>query len=463
VRLSEWLRRAVHIISVEPPRRQSLSLMREDAHQNLQWLYSLEGRGIVYKLERMDRALKLIGDPHLKLNVIHIAGTKGKGSVAAMLESCLRTAGYRCGLYTKPHLVSLSERFRIGATQMPAATMVEYVERLRRLYEARDVKLTFFEFTVAMMFLYFAEQKVDLAVVETGLGGRLDSTNVVRPLLSVITPLGLDHVEYLGSTIESIAREKGGIIKPHTPVVIGARQQAARKVLEAIARRNRSPMWMIGRDFSLRVRAEERCFDYRGVKRKLNKVRLGLRGPFQYENAALVIAAVERMDTMGWRVDNEALRAGLETVYWPGRFDIVWRRPLIIFDCAHNELSVRALLQALRVELGERTKPRLIFGCQADKDWTKMARLLRGSISDATLTRAAPKQPLAPELLYQSFACEVPTRIVHDPVHAFEQVLAQSADDDVILVTGSIYLVGEIYSHFLARHGRRGLFPEVMA
>jgi dihydrofolate synthase/folylpolyglutamate synthase len=437
--------------------------MRQQAEQDLQWLYSLEGRGIVYKLERMERALKLIDDPHLKLNVVHIAGTKGKGSVAAMLDSCLRAAGYRCGLYTKPHLVSLSERFRIDGAQMPTATMVEYVERLRKLYEARDVHLTFFEFTVAMMFLYFAEQKVDVAIVETGMGGRLDSTNVVRPLLSVITPVGFDHVEYLGTTIESIAREKGGIIKPRTPVVIGARRRAARAVLTAIARQNCSPVVMLNRDFSFRSRTLERCFDYHGPEMRLLKVRLGLPGPFQYENAALVIAALERMRASGWKVTEETVRTGLETVKWPGRFDIVSRRPLIVLDCAHNEMSVRALLEALGAEFGSRIRPRLIFGCQADKDWDRMAQLLRARIKDVTLAQAAPKQPLAPETLYQSFASAVPTRIVRDPAHAFDQVIAESADDDVIVVTGSIYLVGEVYSHFLARHGRRGLFPEYMA
>jgi dihydrofolate synthase/folylpolyglutamate synthase len=437
--------------------------MREGTNQTLQWLYSLESRGIIYKLERMERALKLIGAPHLKLKVVHIAGTKGKGSVAAMLESCLRVAGYRCGLYTKPHLVSLSERFRIGGGQMPAQTLTEYIERLRKLYEARDVKLTFFEFTVAMMFLYFAEQKVDLAIVETGLGGRLDSTNVVRPLLSVITPLGFDHVEYLGSTIEAIAREKGGIIKPHTPVVIGVHQSAARAVLSAIARQNCSPTMMLGRDFSFRAQLLKRCFDYHGLEMHLSEVTLGLPGPFQYENAALVLASLEQMRKLGWQVSDEAARAGLKTVNWPGRFDIVWRRPLIILDCAHNELSIEALLKALRVELGGRIKPRLIFGCQADKNWNRMAQLLRTRVSDVTLTRAAPKQPLAPEILYPSFAAAVPTRIIREPARAFEQVITESTDDDVILVTGSIYLVGEVYSHFLARHGRPGLFPEAAA
>ena len=188
----------------------------------LNWLYALEGRGEIYKLERMDQALALIGDPHRKLRAVHIAGTKGKGSVAAMMDACLRAAGYRCGLYTKPHLVNLTERTRINGAEMPADLMVAYITRLRDVYERAGLALTFFEFTVALMFLYFAEADIDLAVIETGLGGRLDSTNVVQPLLSVITPIGFDHMDRLGYTMRAIAAEKGGIIKPRVPVVIGS-------------------------------------------------------------------------------------------------------------------------------------------------------------------------------------------------------------------------------------------------
>ena len=164
----------------------------------LDWLYSLEARGEIYKLERMDQALALIGNPHLGLRAVHIAGTKGKGSVAAMIDAVLRAAGYRTGLYTKPHLVHLTERTRIDGAEMPAALMLDYIMRLRAIYERAGLGLTFFEFTVALMFLYFAEAKVDLAVIETGLGGRLDSTNVIHPLLSVITPIGFDHMDRLG-------------------------------------------------------------------------------------------------------------------------------------------------------------------------------------------------------------------------------------------------------------------------
>src|SRR5271155_5071353 len=202
--------------------------------KTIDWLYSLKAPGEIYKLERMEAALAGSANPHPPRPAVHIAGTKGKGSVAAMLDSCLRAAGYRRGLYTKPHLVNLAERTRIDGAEMPPARMLDYIERLRAIYDRAGLALTFFEFTVAIMFLYFADEDVDLAIVETGLGGRLDSTNVVTPILSVITPIGYDHMEYLGYTIPAIAAEKGGIIKPEVPVVIGARDHEARATLTSI-------------------------------------------------------------------------------------------------------------------------------------------------------------------------------------------------------------------------------------
>src|SRR5581483_7722634 len=275
----------------------------ERMSRTLEWLYSLEGRGEIYKLERMDQALALIGDPHRRLRAVHIAGTKGKGSVAAMLDAVLRAAGLRVGLYTKPHLVQLTERTRIDGAEMPARMMLEYIERLRVIYERAGLGLTFFEFTVALMFLYFAEAKVDIAVVETGLGGRLDSTNVVRPLLSVITPIGFDHMEYLGYTLRSIATEKGGIIKDGVPVVIGAREPDARSTQVDIAGQRRAPVMLIERDFSSRSHAPAHRLDYSGLGFNMNGVELGVAGRFQHENAAIALAALEAMRGMGWRID----------------------------------------------------------------------------------------------------------------------------------------------------------------
>src|ERR1700691_2844724 len=254
----------------------------EHLSATLDWLYSLEARGEIYKLERMDQALALIGDPHLELRAIHIAGTKGKGSVAAMIDAVLRAAGYRCGLYTKPHLVHLTERTRIAGTEMPARLMLEYIERLRAIYERADLALTFFEFTVALMFLYFAEAAVDLAIIETGLGGRLDSTNVVTPLVSVITPIGFDHMDRLGHTIAAIAAEKGGIIKAGVPVVIGVSDPEAFVVLTSCAIQRQSPVRMVGRDFSFHSHVPAHVLDYFGLGLMTGQVELYISGPFRH-------------------------------------------------------------------------------------------------------------------------------------------------------------------------------------
>jgi dihydrofolate synthase / folylpolyglutamate synthase len=434
----------------------------ERLQQTLEWLYSLEARGEIYKLERMEQALERIGNPHLRLQVVHIAGTKGKGSVAAMLDSCLRAAGYRTGLYTKPHLVHLTERTRLNGAEMPAAQMLDYIERLRAIYDRAGLALTFFEFTVALMFLYFAEAGIDIAVVETGLGGRLDSTNVVRPVLSIITPIGFDHVEYLGYTIRSIAAEKGGIIKPGTPVVIGARDDEARVTLSDIAGQRRSPTMMIDRDFSYHSHSPAHRLDYMGLGTKMSDVDLGVAGRFQHENAAIALAGIEVLRGLGWRLDEGQIRRGLRDLYWPGRFDIVRRRPLVVLDCAHNELSVEALLDTITVELGTQPQPRLVFGCLSDKNWVRMAQLLGPRVRDVTLTRVKPKRPLEPERLVEHFAAYAPTRVIHEPLAAIERVMAEAGQEDFVLVTGSVYLIGEVYPYFLAADGRERLFPEAI-
>ena len=431
--------------------------------KTIDWLYSLESRGEIYKLERMEAALEVIGNPHRRIRAVHIAGTKGKGSVAAMLDSCLRQAGYRTGLYTKPHLVNLAERTRISGAEIPAGLMLDYIERLRAIYDRAGLALTFFEFTVAMMFLYFAEEKVDIAIIETGLGGRLDSTNVVTPILSVITPIGFDHMEYLGYTIASIAGEKGGIIKNDIPVVIGTRDREARLTLTSIAAQRRSAMRLMDRDFSYISHAPVHRLDYHGLGLELRDLELGVAGPFQQENAAIAVATIEALRAQGWRIDEVAIRTGLRTMYWPGRFDVVSKQPLVVLDCAHNEMSIAALLETMTVELGADVKPRLIFGCQSAKEWARMVAMLGPRVRDVTLTRAKPKAPLEPEELVPQFTAYCPARVERDPMRAIERVMSELAPSDVALVTGSVYLIGEVYPYFLTREGRSGLFPEAGA
>ncbi|MGH7917917.1 MAG: glutamate ligase domain-containing protein, partial [Candidatus Binataceae bacterium] len=195
----------------------------------------------------------------------------------------------------------------------------------------------------------------------------------------------------------------------------------------------------------------------------LEQVEIALAGPFQHENAAIALATLEVLRGQGFAVDERAIRDGLREVIWPGRFDVVARQPMVILDCAHNPLAVDALLETIAVELGPRVKPRLIFGCLEDKQWERMAAMLAERVSDATLTRARPKRPLEPEKLLPLFSGRMPARVIRDPLEAIAWSMARAAADDVVLVTGSVYLVGEVYPWFLARHGRRGLFPEAPA
>ncbi len=433
--------------------------MAADA-DTMSWLYSLESRGEVYRLERMEHALGLIGNPHRRLQAVHIAGTKGKGSVAAMLDAMLRAAGYRTGLYTKPHLVRLTERTRISGAEMPAELLLDYVTRLRPIFDRAGLALTFFEFTVALMFLYFADSAVDAAVIETGLGGRLDSTNVVRPMLSVITSIGFDHMDRLGNTLAEIAREKGGIIKRDVPAVVGARAPEARQVLCGMAHQLNSPTQLIDRDFGYVSRAPAHRIDYQGCDLHLRDVEVNLAGPCQHENAAIALAAAEALRAAGWRLEEHAIRRGLADVVWPGRFEVVSRDPLVIFDCAHNELSIAALLETMRLELGEAVRPRLLFACLADKQWREMAGLLAPHVSSVVLTTVRPKRSLEPEYLVPLFAPHVPAKVVRDPLQAIENVMGEARTDEVILVAGSVYLIGDVYPWFLERQGRRALFPE---
>jgi dihydrofolate synthase/folylpolyglutamate synthase len=215
------------------------------------------------------------------------------------------------------------------------------------------------------------------------------------------------------------------------------------------------------RDFTFQSHAPAHRLDYQGLALNMKDVELSLAGPFQHENAAIAIAALEAMRAMGWHIEEDAIRHGLNSVYWPGRFDIVSRRPLVVLDCAHNELSIQALLDTIAVELGPDIKPRLVFGCQETKTWEQMATMLAPRVRDVTLTMAKPKRPLAPENLSPIFSQrQVPNRVERDPMRAIEMVIAESAPQDMVLVTGSVYLIGEIYQYFLAREGRSSLFPE---
>jgi dihydrofolate synthase/folylpolyglutamate synthase len=420
----------------------------------LAWLYGLEAaRGMDFKLERVALALKNLDDPHKRFASVHIAGTNGKGSVAAMLHAMFSAGGYRVGLYTSPHLVSFTERIRIGAEEIAEEDVVGLAGEIRTAATVRGIELTFFEFVTVMAFLHFARRGVDLAIVEVGLGGRLDATNVVDPEVAVITNIGLDHEEFLGDTPVSVAREKAGIIKPGRPVIVGDVAPAVREVFERAAAAAGAIVYWCGRDFS-GTGGPALCF--RGMGAELDDVRLRLRGTYQRANAALAIAAA-RCVGRKFPLADAALRRGLAEVRWPGRLDVVQAQPLVVLDGAHNADGVAALACEVPRIVGRRPV-HLLFAVMRDKRWRPMADALGPLVRSATLTAVLPPRGEAPEALAPAFQRHCPVRIVAAPELALETVLRSAGAGDAILVAGSLFLVGAVYPYFLRRRGQPSLF-----
>jgi dihydrofolate synthase/folylpolyglutamate synthase len=313
--------------------------------ETLEKIFNLRGGIIDLRLDRMRQALALFNHPENQFPSLHIAGTNGKGSTAALLHNILQQAGYRTALYTSPHLESFTERIRIGHEEIAQTEVVSLADEIWHCTAEANVPLTFFEFITVMAFIYFARNRVNVAVIEVGLGGRLDATNVVTPLVSVITTIAKDHEAYLGPDELSIAREKGGIIKPRIPVICGKVSEPVTAVLQEIARLRESPAYFLGTSFSFLLKNES-LFDYIGIKQNLSGLALALRGRHQLANASLALAALELVNEY-FPVPQVALRYGLETVQWPGRLELISERPLVILDGAHNPEGVRALADAL--------------------------------------------------------------------------------------------------------------------
>lgn len=423
--------------------------------QLLQWLYALEARrGIDFKLERIELALAELGDPHRRYPVVHIAGTNGKGSVAAMVDAALRAAGRRTGLYTSPHLVRFSERIRVAAQEIPPEDVVRLARDVHRSSTIRGIELTFFEFTTVLAFLYFATQQIEIAVVEVGLGGRLDATNVVHPEVSVITTIGLDHQEFLGDTVESIAAEKAGIIKEGCSVVVGNVEPEAAQVIARIAAQRGAKVSWLGRDFLWQ--GDERCWVYSDAAGELEIQRLGLAGLHQCDNAAVAARALRAL-SREIRPSDEAVRRGLQEVVWPGRFEVYPGSPTLVLDGAHNVQGITVLVQELQRWFGGR-RVHLVFSVMADKDWRAMIRLLAPLCASVTLTRARPRRAASLGDMVSLWGATVPVHIVEQPVSALHWALENAGPQDLVVVTGSLFLVGEVQP--VVASARRSQFPE---
>ncbi|HSC42883.1 MAG TPA: folylpolyglutamate synthase/dihydrofolate synthase family protein [Candidatus Binatia bacterium] len=409
--------------------------------ETLQKIFNLRGGIIDLRLDRMSQALALFNHPENQFPSLHIAGTNGKGSTAALLHNILQQAGYRTALYTSPHLESFTERIRVGQQEIAQAEVVSLADEVWQRTAEANVPLTFFEFITVMAFIYFARNRVDVAVIEVGLGGRLDATNVVTPLVSVITTISKDHEAYLGPDELSIAREKGGIIKPRIPVVCGKMSEPVVKLLREIAQAVESPAYFLGTAFSFSLK-NERLFDYIGIKQNLSHLAVALRGRHQLANASLALAALE-LASEHFPVPEDTLRRGLETVRWPGRLEVMSERPLVILDGAHNPEGVCALADEL-LELRQGRKIRLLFATMADKEWQLMLGTLAKLADEMIFTRVAMERSADPELLAKNIPIPVPNRVIPDSQTALAALLDSAQPDDIIVVAGSLYLLGEV-------------------
>ncbi|MDY7225156.1 bifunctional folylpolyglutamate synthase/dihydrofolate synthase [Hyalangium rubrum] len=410
----------------------------------LAFLAGLNPSGIKLGLERVHATLEALGHPERRYRVLHVAGTNGKGSTCAFAASALRAAGHKVGLYTSPHLERVNERFQVdGADISDEVLGCRILEVLERCPDAASASgmLTYFEFGTVVALWHFAQEAVDVAVLETGLGGRLDATNATQPLVTAITPISFDHMEYLGHTLGAIAGEKAGILKPGVPVVVSRQEPEALDAISRVAGQVGAPLLLEGRDFHVEPDPEG-GFVYRGPERTLRGLSLSLRGPHQTQNAAVALAVLGQLDQRGMAVPPEAAISGLATARWPGRMEQLGERPAVLLDGAHNPGGVAVLLASLDALYPGR-RIHAVFGVVADKDRAPMMRALFPRCASVHLTPLDTPRSLAPErYLAEARALCADARAYATLDEALAGARATAGAEDVLLCTGSLFLVG---------------------
>ncbi len=399
-------------------------------------------------LDNITRLCHSLGDPHKKFKSIHIAGTNGKGSVSHMLAAVFQTAGYKTGLHTSPHLYDFRERLKVNGEPAPEEFVTSFVENIKPLIE--EIVPSFFEISIAMTFAYFAEQKVDIAIVETGLGGRLDSTNILQPELSIITNIGYDHMPLLGNTLEEIAAEKAGIIKKNTPVVVGEATQGIDVVFEKVAKEMDAPLSYAQDQFSI-VDYHNRVHSLEVEVAKKNyldhfKYEIDLPGIYQLKNLLTVLQAISVLNQLEWKLDNEYVRKGLANVRkltgLHGRWEVIHEKPLVILDVAHNEGGIQMILQQL--ELLAPTHVHIILGMVKDKAIRSILALLPASAKYYFTQAHVPRALAAEKLQTQAATYQLMGDYYENVNDALKTALNHAGESDLILICGSIFLVAEV-------------------
>lgn len=445
--------------------------MPNNYQEALEYLYGLTNYEVksqfnyapqFFDLRRVDRLLDEIGNPHRRFQSVHIAGTKGKGSTSAMLASMLKAAGHRTGLYTSPHVHSFRERIQVDDKLIPEQDFALLTDQLRTLAQ-QDPELTTFEVATALAFAYFAQTGVEIAVVEVGLGGRLDATNVISPLVSIITKIGHDHMHILGNTLSEIAGEKAGIIKQGVPVITAPQEDAALAVIKKVCSERNAPLHEVSRNWQWRstnhsLAGQRFTVSRRNAKRSVyphssyKGLFVPLLGKHQLRNAAIALAAVEVLRTEAIDVDETAVRAGLREVVWPARFEVLGTNPYFVVDGAHNVDSARSLAETLQ-QYFPGLKPWLVLAILTDKDIPAILRHLMPMAQGAFFARSGHPRAADPwQLQREAAQYGISTTVIEDVSLAARRALANAGQDGLVVAAGSFSTAGEARETWLRLH-----------
>lgn len=424
----------------------------------LAFLKDLTKFGYNFGLGRITQLLSMLGNPHQKLKVIHIGGTNGKGSTAAMVTEILLAAGFKTAIFSSPHLHNYTERMRTNGIEIPRERLASLVTRLRPKLEQMVAEgfehPTEFEVNTAIALLYFAEEKVDFAVLEVGLGGAIDSTNVVESMVTVITNVGMDHMDYLGNDLKSIATVKAGIIKSHTKVVTATERPTALKIIQETALEKQAELLVLGRDFKIEILSSDLegvHFNYFGVQNNYHELKIPLLGEHQGINGATAVAVMECLASLGYPINEQAIRDGLWKVNWLGRLEVLQRKPYILIDAAHNVDGALTLKKALK-DLFSYKSLILVLGMLADKEREKVLSIIAPLADVLIITK--PNSPRAGDWeRIGDFAKDYVKNIEIIPniEEAVTKGLSLAGEEDLFCVTGSIYMIAEARELLLSR------------
>lgn len=418
----------------------------------LEWIHSRLKFNIRPGLTRIEALLKLLGNPEKELSMLHVAGTNGKGSTVAFTRGILEQLDLTVATYTSPFIETFGERMAINGHPIPDDKLIMYVEQLKPFVEEMDkdenlAGITEFEIITALAFRYFADEHVDVALIEVGLGGLLDSTNVIQPVATAITTIGMDHMDILGDTLEKIAAQKAGIIKPNTPLVTGKIADEALAVIAQTAQKNQAQHYQYGIDYQVEILENER-FNYKDDEIHLLNLEKALLGLHQIDNAALAVKlTMVYAQKVGLSLSEEAIRKGLKRTFWPARMEEISRAPLTLLDGAHNVHAMQRLLENLKNEFSGR-KITILFSALVTKDITEMIKMLQ-TVDNSELILTTFDYPKALKLEDFTYLEKENVALAEDWKSTYSALKANLQKDDVLLMTGSLYFMSQIRAYIL--------------